>query len=291
MSPSQPSGVLGKLRIILEMIKFEHTLFALPFAMMGMLLAARGLPSGRTLFWIIVAMVGARSSGMAFNRLVDREFDRQNPRTAGRAIPAGLLTPGQVALFVSATAALLVLAAWQLNPLALWLSPVGLGVIWGYSYTKRFTHFCHLFLGASLGIAPSAAWIAVRGSLDWPPVLLSGAVLFWAGGFDIIYSCQDEAFDRGLGLHSIPSRLGIARALLISRCMHLCVIALLLGVTALYPMGPYYFTGVGVVAGLLAYEHSLVRPTDLSRVDAAFFTVNGFVSIALCLFTALDVFL
>lgn len=291
MSPSQPSGLLGKLRIILEMIKFEHTLFALPFAMMGMLLAARGLPSGRTLFWIIVAMVGARSSGMAFNRLVDREFDRQNPRTAGRAIPAGLLTPGQVALFVSATAALLVLAAWQLNPLALWLSPVGLGVIWGYSYTKRFTHFCHLFLGASLGIAPSAAWIAVRGSVDWTPVLLSGAVLFWAGGFDIIYSCQDEAFDRGLGLHSIPSRLGIARALLISRCMHLGVIALLLGVTALYPMGPYYFTGVGVVAGLLAYEHSLVRPTDLSRVDAAFFTVNGFVSIALCLFTALDTFL
>lgn len=291
MSPSQPSGVLGKLRIILEMIKFEHTLFALPFAMMGMLLAARGLPSGRTLFWIIVAMVGARSSGMAFNRLVDREFDRQNPRTAGRAIPAGLLTPGQVALFVSTTAAILVLAAWQLNPLALWLSPVGLGVIWGYSYTKRFTHFCHVFLGASLGIAPSAAWIAVRGTVDWPPVLLSGAVLFWAGGFDIIYSCQDEAFDRGLGLHSIPSRLGVARALLISRCMHAGVIGLLLSVTALYPMGPYYFTGVGVVAGLLAYEHSLVRPTDLSRVDAAFFTVNGFVSIALCLFTAMDVFL
>lgn len=291
MTTANPVGAVAKLRIILEMIKFEHTLFALPFAMMGMLLAARGIPSGRTLFWIIVAMVGARSSGMAFNRLVDREFDRQNPRTAGRAIPAGLLTPGQVALFVSATAALLVLAAWQLNPLALWLSPVGLAVIWGYSYTKRFTHLCHLFLGASLGIAPSAAWIAVRGSVDWTPVLLSGAVLFWAGGFDIIYSCQDEAFDRGLGLHSIPSRLGVARALLISRCMHLGVIALLLGVTALYPMGPYYFTGVGVVAGLLAYEHSLVRPTDLSRVDAAFFTVNGFVSIALCLFTALDIFL
>jgi 4-hydroxybenzoate polyprenyltransferase len=280
-----------RLKIILEMIKFEHTVFALPFALMAALLAAGGLPPVPVALWILVAMVGARSSAMAFNRLVDLEFDRRNPRTAVRALPAGQLTPAQVWLFVAAATALFVLAAAMLNPLALALSPVALAVIWGYSYTKRFTAFCHVALGLAIGIAPSAAWIAVRGSLDWPPVLLTAAVMLWVGGFDIIYACQDEEFDRQAGLHSLPSRLGAAAALRISRAMHAVTVVLLLSLPLLVPLGAVYYLGVALTAALLVYEHSLVRPDDLSRVNAAFFTVNGFVSIGLFLFTAADVFL
>ncbi len=278
-------------RIILEMIKFEHTLFALPFALMAALLAARGLPPGRTLLWILLAMVGARSSAMAFNRLVDYEFDRRNPRTAGRALPAGQLTAAQVWLFVAATTALFLIAAWQLNPLALMLSPVALAVIWGYSLTKRFTHLCHLFLGLAIGIAPSAAWIAVTGRLDWAPVVLTGAVVLWVGGFDIIYACQDTEFDRSAGLRSVPARCGIAGALAISRVMHAGSAVLLLLLPLLLPLGAFYFSGVFTAALLLLYEQSLVRPDDLSKVNAAFFTVNGWVSVGLLLFTAADVFL
>ncbi len=278
-----------RLRIILEMIKFEHTVFALPFALMATLLAANGLPSWRVVGWILVAMVGARSSAMAFNRLVDLEFDRRNPRTAIRALPAGQLTPGQVWLFVLVTTALFLVAAWQLNTLALLLSPVALAVIWGYSFTKRFTAFCHVVLGFAIGIAPSAAWIAVRGSLEWAPVLLTAAVMLWVGGFDIIYSCQDAEFDRNTGLHSIPSRLGVAGALAVSRGMHVVTVGLLLLLPRMVPLGAVYFAGVVGVAALLAYEHSLVKPHDLSKVNAAFFTVNGFVSIGLFLFTAVDV--
>lgn len=278
-------------RIILEMIKFEHTVFALPFALMAAVLAAGGLPPARTLLWILVAMAGARSSAMAFNRLVDFEFDRRNPRTAVRALPAGQLTAPQVWAFVAVTTALFVVAAWQLNPLALLLSPVALAVIWGYSFTKRFTHLCHVFLGLAIGIAPSAAWIAVKGRLEWAPVLLTAAVMLWVGGFDIIYSCQDAEFDRSLGLRSIPARFGIAGALGISRGMHgLCVLLLLL-LPLLTPLGAVYLAGVLGVAGLLIYEQSLVRPDDLSKVNAAFFTVNGWVSIGLFLFTAADVLL
>ena len=280
-----------QLRIILEMIKFEHTVFALPFALMAALLAADGLPSWSVLGWILLAMVGARSSAMAFNRLVDLEFDRRNPRTATRALPAGQLTPAQVWLFVAVSTALLIVAAWQLNPLALALSPVAVAVIWGYSLTKRFTRYCHLVLGLAIGIAPSAAWIAVRGSLDWAPVLLTAAVVLWVGGFDIIYACQDVEFDRGAGLHSLPAKLGIARALLISRGMHIFTVALLLLLPRLAPLGVIYYLGVVVVAALLAYEHSLVKADDLSRVNAAFFTVNGFVSLGLFFFTAADVLL
>lgn len=287
----KPPAAWERLRVILEMIKFEHTVFALPFAMMSAVLAAHGLPSGRVTLWIILAMVGARSSAMAFNRLVDQEFDRRNPRTATRALPAGLLTPAQVWTFVLSTTALFVFAAWQLNPLALMLSPVALLVIWGYSYTKRFTSFCHVVLGLAIGIAPPGAWIAVRGTLDWAPVLLTAAVMLWVGGFDVIYACQDAEFDRSLGLQSLPARLGVGGALNVSRVMHAVTVVLLALLPQFVPLGAIYYAGVLAVAALLVYEQSLVKAHDLSRVNAAFFTVNGFVSIGLFLFTLADVLL
>lgn len=280
-----------RLRVLLEMIKIEHTVFALPFALMAAVVAAGGLPAWRTTGWIVAAMVGARSAAMAFNRLVDLEFDRRNPRTAGRALPAGLLTQGQVALFVVGSCVLFFVAAAQLNRLALALSPLALAVILGYSYTKRFTALCHLFLGLAIGIAPSAAWIAVRGSLDWGAVALTGAVMLWVGGFDVIYACQDEQFDRSTGLRSLPARLGIGPALWLSRGMHAGSVALLLTAGALLGLGPVYHAGVGFAALLLAYEQCLVRAGDLSRVNAAFFTMNGLVSIGLFGFTLADVLL
>jgi 4-hydroxybenzoate polyprenyltransferase len=291
-APQGPvAGAWRQLRVILEMIKFEHTVFALPFALMAALMAARGLPPWPVTFWILVAMVGARSSAMAFNRLVDIEYDRRNPRTASRALPAGQLTGVQVWAFVVVTTALFFAAAWRLNPLALALSPVALAVIWGYSFTKRFTQFCHVFLGLAIGIAPSAAWIAVRGSLDWAPVALTGAVMLWVGGFDIIYACQDVEFDRGARLRSIPAWLGVGRALWVSRLMHVGAVLLLAAVPLLAPLGIAYWAGVAFAAVLLVYEHSLVKADDLSRVNAAFFTVNGWVSIGLFLFTLGDVLL
>jgi 4-hydroxybenzoate polyprenyltransferase len=279
----------AKLRLILEMIKFEHTLFALPFALMSMMLAADGLPAGRTIGWILVAMVGARSCAMAFNRLVDQEFDRLNPRTAGRALPAGLLKRSQVWVFTVVTGGLLVLAAWQLNPLALALSPVALAVICGYSFTKRFTDWSHLVLGLALAIAPVGAWIAVRGEFGWPSLVLAAAVTLWVAGFDVIYACQDVGFDRRIGLHSLPQRFGIGPALWISRALHLCMVSLLVALYCVADLHLAYLIGVAVVAALLAYEQSLVKPHDLSRVNAAFFTLNGFVSVGLLLFTAVDV--
>jgi len=285
-----------RLRIILEMIKFEHTIFALPFALMAAMLAARGIPSAGVTLWILVAMVGARSSAMAFNRLVDLEFDRRNPRTATRALPAGELTAAQVWAFVAVTTLLFEGAAWELSQLAgsslaLLLSPVALLLIWGYSFTKRFTNFCHVVLGLAIGVAPSAAWIAVRGRLDWAPVLLTAAVMLWVGGFDVIYSCQDVEFDRSAGLRSLPTWLGVGGALTVSRIMHVATVALLLVLPRFVPLGMVYTCGVIVAAALLAYEQSLVKPNDLSRGNAAFFTVNGFVSIGLFFFTAADVLL
>ena len=270
-----------QLLVILEMIKFEHTIFALPFALMGAVMAARGWPEGGTLFWIILAMAGARSSAMAFNRLVDREIDRRNPRTASRALPVGILTTVQVWIFVGATTAVFFVAAWQLNTLALALSPLALAIIWGYSYTKRFTDYSHLFLGLAIGIAPSAAWVAVTGALDLAPLALTVAVMFWVAGFDVIYSLQDIDFDRKSGLHSLPARLGVRGALWVSASMHAATILCLLLTRAWYPVGGWYFAGVAGVALLLAYEHSLVTPEDLSKVNAAFFTVNGFISMGL----------
>lgn len=281
----------GALRTTLEMIKIEHSVFALPFALSGAILAQRGVPDAAVLFWIVVAMVGARSSAMAFNRLVDLHYDALNPRTRERALPAGRLRVAQVWVFTVVTAAVMVLAAWRLNPLALTLSPVALLVIWGYSFTKRYTSLCHLFLGAAIGIAPSAAWIAVTGRLEWTAVILSAAVMLWVGGFDVLYALQDEEFDRQHGLRSLPERLGTAKALGASRVMHAAAVCLLLDVHASAGMGAYYLLGVGLVTGLLVYEHALVRPGDLSRLNAAFFTVNGYVSIAFFGFTLLDVVL
>ena len=280
-----------RVRTVLEMIKLEHTLFALPFAFLGMLLAAQGLPSWRTVGWIVVAMVGARSAAMGFNRLVDRHIDAKNPRTATRALPAGLLTPAFVAVFVVAAAALLVLAAWRLNPLALALSPVALLVLFLYSYTKRFTALCHLVLGLALAGAPLGAWIAVRGDVAAAPRVLAGAVLLWVAGFDVLYGLHDVDFDRGAGLHSIPARLGVRGALWVSALFHLGTLVLLALLPRVYApgLGPVYWLGVAGCAALLAWQHWVVRPSDLSRLDAAFFTANGVLAVWLFLAATVDV--
>lgn len=262
-----------------RMIKFSHSVFALPFALASFALASRGRFDLRQLFWVIVAMVGARSAAMAFNRLADHRLDALNPRTAGRELPRGLLTRAQVWAFVAVSAAALVLAAAMLNPLCLALSPLALLIVFGYSYTKRFTSLSHLALGLALAVAPVGAWLAVRGRFSPVPVALGVAVLCWVAGFDTIYSCQDVAFDRAQGLHSLPARLGIRRALLLARGLHALAVAGLLSVWWLAPLHPVYLPGVAVVAGLLAYEHSLVRESDLSCIDAAFFTVNGWISV------------
>ncbi len=283
-----PMGLLRNLRITLEMIKFEHSVFALPFALTGAMLAARGLPSARQLFWIVVAMVGARSAAMSFNRIADLRLDAANPRTATRALPAGLLSVRFAVLFTVGSAGLLVLAAYQLNPLCFRLSPLALALLFLYSYTKRFTWLTHLVLGLCLGLAPAAAWIAVRGSLDWPILLLSAAVALWVSGFDIIYACQDLEFDRQAGLFSLPQRLGIRRALRVAGLLHLLMLGLLAALAAVLNLGWISLLGVAVVAALLAYEHHLVKPHDLSRINAAFFTVNGYISVLFFLFWALD---
>ena len=262
-----------------RMIKLSHSVFALPFALAAAFLAAGGAPSPRQVLWILVAMVGARSAAMGFNRLADHELDAKNPRTASRELPAGLLSRREVWAFVLASAGALVAAAAMLNPLCLALSPVALLVVFGYSYTKRFTALSHLFLGLALAIAPVGAWLAVRGDFAWPPIVLGLAVLLWVAGFDTIYACQDAAHDRAVGLRSLPARWGVPRALAIARALHVAAVALLAGIYALVPLHTVYLAGVAAVAGLLAYEHSLVRHDDLSRVDAAFFTVNGWISI------------
>ena len=279
---------LHNLKITLEMIKWEHSVFALPFALCGAMLAAGGMPTWHQLAWIIVAMVAARSAAMAFNRLADAQIDAANPRTATRALPAGVLTPGFVSTFVLIACGVFVLAASQLNRLALWLSPVALAVVLGYSYAKRFTRWSHLLLGFALGIAPAAAWIAVRGSLDWRILLLTAAVTFWVGGFDVIYACQDHDFDRGYGLHSVPRHLGIHAALWVARIFHLIMLGLLVALVVMFGLGKLAVIGVIIVAALLAYEHSLVRHDDLSKLNAAFFTMNGVISVVFFLFIAAD---
>src|ERR1700683_3804845 len=277
----------GRIRTVLEMIKFEHSVFALPFALVGALLAARaggGLPAWRQIVWIVVAMVGARSAAMTMNRIADIEFDGRNPRTANRALPAGTLSCGCAWTFTILASALLVVAAWQLNPLAVKLSPVVLAVLFLYSYTKRFTALSHLVLGFCLGISPAAAWIAIRGSLDARMWVLCAAVTLWVGGFDVLYACQDVDFDRAAGLHSIPKRFGIARALSIAKMMHVLMVVLLALLAWMFQLAWPAWMGIVVVAGLLAYEHSLVRPNDLSKMNAAFFAVNGYISLLFLLF-------
>lgn len=284
--------MLHNLKTTLEMIKIEHTLFALPFAFLGAVLAANGLPSPWQILWIVVAMVGARSAAMAFNRLVDRQFDAANPRTATRAIPAGLLSTNFVALFTLISAAVFFLAAAMLNRLTLWLSPVALFSVLFYSYTKRFTSFSHLALGWALSIAPTGAWIAVRGAIDSPvPLLLSLAVMLWTAGFDIIYSCQDRDFDDEAGLNSIPQRFGIAMALWISRALHAAMLAALVGVFFLTGLHWIGLLGIIATAALLVYQHRLVRADDLSRLNVAFFNTNAWVSVILFVTIAADVFL
>jgi 4-hydroxybenzoate polyprenyltransferase len=262
-----------------RMIKFSHSVFALPFALTSLVLAGTGGVGWQQVAWILVAMVGARSAAMGFNRLADQDIDALNPRTAARELPRGVLSRAQVWLFVLVSAAVFVVAASQLNRLCLYLSPVALAIVFGYSYAKRFTSLAHLILGLALAIAPVGAWLAVRGTFEREPIVLALAVLTWVAGFDVIYSCQDYEFDRRAGLYSIPARLGIAGALLAARGLHVTTVTALLLLYWLTPLHPLYLAGVAGVSLLLVYEHSLVRADDLSRVNAAFFTVNGWIGV------------
>jgi 4-hydroxybenzoate polyprenyltransferase len=286
------STVIKNTRLTLEMIKIEHTLFALPFAFLGALLAANGLPALRQVLWIVVAMVGARSAAMAFNRIADRNFDARNPRTANRAIPAGLLSVGFVWAFTIIAAAVFLFATAMLNRLTLILAPVALASVLLYSFTKRWTQLSHLVLGWCLSIAPTGAWIAVRGEIGSAvPLLLSLAVLLWTAGFDVLYACQDYDFDRREGLRSIPARVGINRALWISRTLHAAAFIALVGLFAATGLGPVAFAGVIATGALLIYQHRLVRADDLGRLNAAFFTTNAFVSVILLVTFGSAVFL
>jgi 4-hydroxybenzoate polyprenyltransferase len=281
---------LAQGRTVLEMIKFEHTLFALPFGLLGMVLAAEGWPPWRTVGWIVLAVVGARSAAMGFNRLADRAIDARNPRTAGRALPRGEVTPRFVGLFVAASLALLLLAAWRLNPLCLKLYPVAVAILLGYSYTKHFTPLTHFILGLSLAGAPLGAWIAVRGDLTATPLLLAAAVMLWVAGFDILYALQDMEFDRQARLHSIPARIGVLPSLWLSGFFHLGMLGLLAFLPRVYPpgLGWGYWLGLAGCAALLVYQHSVLRPGDLSRLNAAFFTANAVLSAWLFAATAAD---
>jgi len=278
----------SRIKTVLEMIKFEHSVFALPFALTGALLAARATrhdwPSLRQIAWIIVAMVAARSAAMTMNRIADLRYDRENPRTQQRALPTGALTLQFAWLFTVGAVVLFFVAAWQLNSLALKLAPLAIAILFFYSFTKRFTNWSHLFLGFALGISPAAAWIAITGGLDPRMLILCAAVTLWVGGFDVLYACQDIEYDRSAGLFSVPEKFGIAKALLIARAMHLGVIVLLGWLAFSFGLPWPAWAGIVVVASLLAYEHSLVKADDLSKLDAAFFTVNGYISMLFLLF-------
>ena len=278
-----------KLKITGEMIKFEHTIFALPFALIGALLASHGLPSAAQTVWIVAAMVGARSAAMTFNRIVDLRYDRLNPRTESRALAAGTLSMPFAIGFTVLASALFILSAAQLNSLCLYLSFPTLAILFFYSYTKRFTVLSHLFLGLAIGLAPLAAWLSIRGEFAWPPVLLSGAVLFWVAGFDVIYALQDMEFDRKNHLFSLPARLGAGPALALSTAFHVATVLLLVATALLTQMGLIAYTGIAVVAAILFWEHRIVKPGDLSRVNVAFFSLNGYVSILLLITFATDI--
>jgi 4-hydroxybenzoate polyprenyltransferase len=288
-STEAPKGLIAKLRTTLEMIKFEHSIFALPFALTGAMLAARGWPAWRQVLWLIVAMVGARSAAMTFNRIADLKLDALNPRTRMRALPTGQLSLRFALGFTLLSCALLVLAARELSPLAFKLSPLALALLLVYSYTKRFTVLSHIVLGACLGMSPIAAWIALRGDVSLSVLLLGAAVTLWTAGFDIIYACQDVEFDHALGLHSIPKRYGIRAALYTSAILHVLMFALLVTVARMENLGWVAMAGLIAVACLLTYEHALVKPSDLSRVNAAFFTVNGYVSVLFFVTWATDI--
>jgi 4-hydroxybenzoate polyprenyltransferase len=278
--------LIQRIKIILEMIKFPHTVFALPFAFTGAILAAGGLPAWDKILWITLAMVGARSGAMGMNRLLDAAIDARNPRTKTRAIPAGLLTRAQVGAFSIASFALLVYSAYRLNPLCLKLSPVAIFVVTFYSVTKRFTWASHLFLGLALGLAPVGAWIAIRGSVDFPVIVLAASVLTWVAGFDILYALQDMDFDRAEGLHSIPRYLGVNGSLWAARALHAVTLAGLMYIYVPLGLGVIYLIGMAAVAAMMLYEHMLIRGGDLSKLDAAFFNMNGYISITVFVFTA-----
>lgn len=282
------STALDKIKTVLEMIKFEHSIFALPFAYMGMMLATNGLPTLAQVFWITVAMVGARSFAMAINRYIDRDIDARNPRTIERAIPAGKLTPRYVMVFSIASLAIFFVATYQLAPLARIVWPAVVLPFIIYSYTKRFTWMNHVVLGICLGLAPIGAWVAIKNGLSWPVVILGAAVTLWTAGFDIIYACQDVEIDKRDQLFSIPAVFGVKKALLVTRTMHVLTVALLFTVGVASNMGAIYYFGVMVTALLLTYENRLVKANDLSRVNLAFFTVNGFISLQISVFTGLD---
>ena len=284
-------GYLAKTRTTLEMIKWEHSIFALPFALTAAILAAHGLPTLHTLLWILVAMVSARSCAMAFNRWADADLDAANPRTKIRAIPAGLLSRQFVLGFTILAAALFVIASFELNRLTLYLSPVALLVLLGYSYMKRVTRWSHLVLGLALGIAPTAAWIAVRGSIDPRIIVLTAAVTLWVGGFDVLYACQDFDHDRSVGLHSLPQSIGIPAAFWAARLMHLAMLGLLCWFAVLFHFGIAGWLGIAAAGLLLAYEHSIVSPGDLRRLNAAFFTMNGVIAMVFLGFVATDLWL
>lgn len=281
-------GLFRNIHVTLEMIKWEHSFLTLPFGLTGAVIAAQGLPRFRVLLWICVALVAARSAAMAFNRLADSQIDATNPRTRTRALPAGHLTQQFVVGFTLASSLLLIFAAWRLNPLAFYLSPIALAIVFGYSYTKRFTRWAHLFLGLAMGIAPAAAWVAVRGELDPKIFLLTGAVMFWGGGFDVLYSCQDYEHDIQENLHSVPRWFGIARALMIARFFHVIAFVFFLAVVFAFGLGMIALAGVILTGILLVYEHSLVHANDLSKLNAAFFTTNGLISVLLLCFVAAD---
>jgi 4-hydroxybenzoate polyprenyltransferase len=278
----------GRIKTVLEMIKFEHSVFALPFALTGALLAARatrhGWPSPRQVLWIVVAMVAARSAAMTMNRIADLRYDRENPRTKQRALATGALSLEFAWFFTLVAIGVFFFAAWQLNPLALKLAPVAIATVFFYSFTKRFTNWSHLFLGLALGISPAAAWIAITGGLDWRMLILSAAVTLWVGGFDVLYACQDLDYDRRAGLFSVPKKFGVAKALFIARAMHVGVVVLLVWLAFSLGLPWPAWAGIAVVASLLAYEHSLVRADDLSKLDAAFFAVNGYISMLFLVF-------
>jgi 4-hydroxybenzoate polyprenyltransferase len=284
-------GLAAKTRTTLEMIKWEHSIFALPFALTAVLLASHGAPGWRTLAWILVAMVTARSCAMAFNRWADADLDAANPRTQNRAIPAGQLSREFVAGFTILMGLGFVIAAAELNRLTLYLAPLVLAVLLGYSYMKRVTRWSHLVLGLALGLAPSAAWIAVRGSLDPRIVVLTAAVMLWVGGFDVLYACQDFEHDRQVGLHSIPEAMGVPAAFWVARVMHFTMLGLLVWFGFLFTFGIAGWLGIAAAGLLLAYEHSIVSPKDMRRLNAAFFTMNGVIAMVFLLFVAADIWL
>jgi 4-hydroxybenzoate polyprenyltransferase len=282
-------SLFNRIKIFLEMIKFAHTIFALPFAFTAAVLAARGLPTVDQAFWIVAAMVGARTAAMGLNRMIDAEIDAKNPRTSSRAIPAGLIGKGTVFIFVMIGILLLFYAAYRLNPLCLYLSPPILFFLVLYSYCKRFTALAHIVLGICIAFAPLGAWVAIQGRIEQPAILLAASVVFWLAGFDTLYALQDLEFDRAHGLHSIPVRIGVNGSLWVARLFHLVMLGLLLALYATMNLGFFFLVGVGITAALLFYEHWLLRTGDLTKLDMAFFNMNGYISINIFVFTLIDV--